>query len=191
MQTARLLLAVVAVAPWCASACTGSCGCPNTGGSDAGVFVPASHSAADVQLSLAQCDLPHGPAVTPATFGDKRALMLGAWIECPPPSATVFHPAIAFRSDGVWRRLVLAGSGGLIPDNGPEAGGMYSFPLVDDRATDGNPYVTVTTAGVASTPANDSRGPMVLESSPSRLYVQFPNLDGAAIEVWLVPLLGP
>jgi hypothetical protein len=70
-----------------------------------------------------------------------------------------------------------------------EDGGMYFLPRTDGSATDGNPYVTVTTLGGADqSPANVSNGPTVLESSPPRLYVQFPNLDGAAIEVWLVPM---
>src|SRR5215471_8127135 len=121
-----LLLLVLAVASVSVSACGGGCACPSTGGlSDAGPFEPAAYSSADVQSALAQCDLPHGPVFSPATYGDKRAFMLGAWIECPPSSGTVFDPALAFRADGALRRLVSDGNGGLVAGSGADDQGTY------------------------------------------------------------------
>ena len=190
MRRAALFLVLMLVASFGVSGCLGPCACPNTGGSDAGPFVPSSYSATDVQTALATCELPHGPVVHPATYRDKRALLVGAWVECPPPSATIFHPAIAFRSDGAWRHLMADASGGLVPDDHPGDGGTYSFLLVDDAPTNGNADVTVTTGGGSPTPETFSNGPTVFESSPTRLYVAFPSLDAAPIEVWLVPLPG-
>ncbi len=188
-RNAWLLFALLAVAPLDVSGCVGSCACPETGGYDAApTFVPPSYSATDVQTSLAQCDLPHGPVVTPATIGDKRALMIGAWIQCPPPSGTVFDPAIAFRSDGACRRLVSDGNGGLVPGDGAQDSGAYAFLVADDKPANGNEGLSVYTGGGVRSGANDSEGPAVLESSPSRLYVRSVDFDGGYIEVWLVRL---
>jgi hypothetical protein len=190
-RNAPLLFALLAVAPLGVSGCGRSCGCPETGGQDARPqFVPPSYSATDVQTSLAQCDLPHGPVVTPATLGDKRALMIGAWIQCPPPSGTVFDPAMAFRSDGACRRLVSDGNGGLVPGDGAQDSGSYSFSVADDQPSSGNEGLTVFTGGGSLTRSNTSEGPAVLESSPSRLDVRSTDFDGGNIEVWLVRLPG-
>ena len=192
-RAAPLVLAAVAAAPLLVSACTGSCACPSIGGgaSDAGPFEPPSYSSTDVASALTQCDLPHGPVVSPATYGEKRAFMLGAWIECPPPADTIFHPAIAFRSDGAWRRLVSDGSGGLQPGTGADDSGMYDFRLGDNHPTNGDPFVTVSAGPGSVSPTSYSEGPLTLEMSPSRLYVIFRNIDtGTTIYVWLVRLPG-
>jgi len=114
--------------------------------------------------------------------------MIGAWIQCPPPSGTVFDPAIAFRSDGACRRLVSDGNGGLVPGDGAQDSGAYAFLVADDKPANGNEGLSVYTGGGVRSGANDSEGPAVLESSPSRLYVRSVDFDGGYIEVWLVRL---
>jgi hypothetical protein len=172
----------------------GTAGSPDAGAGGASGL--PSYAAADVQAALAQCDLPHGPPVSSATYGDKRALMLGAWIECPPTPATVFYPAIVFAVDGTWQHLLSDGNGGLAPGFGVQNQGNYSFPFPDTEPTTNNnagvenPYVTVSAASFDFAPAGFSDGPMTLETSPSRIHVIISYLD-QNIEVWLVRLPTP
>jgi hypothetical protein len=79
---------------------------------------------------------------------------------------------MAFRSDGACRRLVSDGNGGLVPGDGAEDSGGYSFPVADDQPANVNAGLTVYTGGGVLSRTNDSEGPAVLESSPSRLYVR-------------------
>jgi hypothetical protein len=187
-----LMVLVPAAASAFVSACSGSCGCPETGGhfSDAGPFEPAPYASADVQSTLAQCDLPHGPVFSPATYGDKRAFMLGAWIACPPPAATVFDPAIAFRADGAFRRFTSDGNGGLVAGTGVDDTGTYSFSYGSDaRPTDGDPWVGLVVGAGGINPLNyDS--PLTLEMAPSRMLALFHSVDPSvtSFDVWLVRL---
>lgn len=180
-RAAPLVVAALAAAPLLVPACTGGCACPETvvGGNDAGPFEPAPYSAADVQAALAQCDLPHGPAVSPATYADKKALMLGAWVECPPPppSATIFDPAIAFRSDGALRRFVSDGNGGLVAGSGADDQGTF------------DPSWGLQVGGGGVNPLN-FEGPLTLETAPSRMLALFQYVDPAtpSFDVWLVRL---
>ncbi|HMF41989.1 MAG TPA: hypothetical protein VKQ32_15050 [Polyangia bacterium] len=177
-----LIIAALAAAPLLVSGCPGGeCACPETGGggSDAGPFEPAPYSAADVQSALAQCDLPHGPAASPATYADKKALMLGAWIECPPPpqSMTVFDPAIAFRSDGALRRYVSDGNGGLVAGSGADDEGTF------------DPSGGLQVGGGGVNPLNFD-GPLTLETAPSRMLALYQSIDPStpSFDVWLVRL---
>src|SRR5262249_35839039 len=114
-------------------------------GSDA-LGAPTTFSSADVQAALAQCDLPHGPVIAPATYGEMRALMLGAWIDCPPSPDTVYAPALVFVADGTWQRYLSDGSGGLMLGFGVQNQGRYTFPFSDISTTNGTSYVTVAAA---------------------------------------------
>jgi len=181
---------LLAVATAFVSGCWG-CACPETGSfSDAGPFEPAPYAAADVQSALAQCDLPHGPVFSPVTYGDKRAFMLGAWISCPPPSGTLFDPALAFRADGALRRFMSDGNGGLVAGTGTDNQGAYSFSYGSDaKPTDGDPFVGMTVgAGGVNPLSYDS--PLTLEMTPSRMLALFHYVDPSipSFDVWLVRL---
>ncbi len=163
----------------------------DSGGSDTGGFdatVPGEvYTPADVQAALAQCNLPHGSVVSTTTYGDKRAVMLGAWIECPPRPATVFYPGIVFAADGTWQRLLSDSNGGLVLGTGVDNQGAYSFPYPDTDATNGNPYVEVIASSMDTTPANYASAVTTLEASPSRMHVSFSYID-QTYEVWSVRL---
>ena len=144
-------------------------------------------SSAQVQAALAQCDLPHGPAISPVTYGEKRALMLGAWIDCPPSLDSVYSPAIVFVADGTWQRYLSDGNGGLVLGYGVQNQGSYYFPYSDVSSTNGNSYVTVAAASGDRSPAGFGDGPMTLEASPSRIHTIINYVD-QTLEIWLVTL---
>ena len=150
-------------------------------------FVLPTFNAAHVQAALAQCDLPHGPVAPATTFGDKRVLMIGSWIVCPPVAATIFAPASVFAPDGTWNRLLFDNDGGLAPAFGVQNQGTYGFPHPDAMATNGNPYVIVSAASGNYEPSAYSSSATTLEMSPARIYVAITYLD-EVIEVWLVRL---
>ncbi len=156
-------------------------------GNDGGTGAPATYSSADVQTALAQCDLPHGPALAPTSYGDKRALMVGSWIDCLSSDQTVYAPALAFAPDGTWQRYLSDGNGGLAIAYGVKNQGNYTFPYPDGHATDGNPYVTVSADSFDSTPDAFGDGPLTLETSPNRIHAVITYLD-QTIEIWLVRL---
>ena len=158
-----------------------------TGAGGAGGAPPRDYDAAEVQAALAQCDLPHGPIASPATFGDKRALLVGGWIECPPPTMSVFTPAMWFAADGTWNRLLFDGNGGLVVGFGVTNQGAYNFPRIDSDPVNSNNYTTVATASMSSAPSDYSSGPMTFESSPARMHTIITYRD-QTIEVWLVRL---
>jgi len=155
-------------------------------GSD-GPAAPAAFSSAEVQAALAQCDLPHGPALSPATYGEKRALMLGAWIDCPPAPDTVYSPALVFMADGTWQRYLSDGNGGLMLAYGVQNQGRYSFPFSDISSTNGDATVAVAVASGDSSPTGFGDGPMTLEASPSRMHAIINYID-QTLEIWLVTL---
>ena len=111
--------------------------------------------------------------------------MLGAWIECPPPSATVYSPAIVFLADGTWQRYLSDGNGGLVLAYGVQNQGRYSFPFSDVSSTNGASDVTVAAASGDFSPAGFSDGPMTLEASPSRIHTIITYVD-QTLETWLV-----
>jgi hypothetical protein len=150
-------------------------------------FLTAGYSAADVQAALAQCDLPHGPVASTPTFGDKRSFMIGAWIECPPPTQTVFRSAIAFAPDGSWQRLLSDGNGGLAPGYGVRNQGNYGFSHPDGDPTNGITYVTIKDATGSDLPGGSTSGAISLETSPRRMRAVFSYLNDN-FDVWLVRL---
>ena len=156
-------------------------------GSDALPGAPTTFSSAQVQAALAQCDLPHGPVLSPVTYGEKRALMLGPWIDCPPSPDSVYSPAIVFVADGTWQRYLSDGNGGLVLGYGVQNQGSYAFPYSDVSSTNGNPYVTVAAASGDFSPAGFGDGPMTLEASPSRIHAIITYVD-QTLEIWLVAL---
>jgi len=148
-----------------------------------------AYSPDEVQAALAQCDLAHGPVATFATYGDKRALMVGSWIQCPPPTPmTVFSPAIAFAAEGIWNRLLPDGNGGLVVGYGVDNQGSYGFPLADSQPANGVMYVDVAAASGDSRPVSFSDGPITFEMSPARLHATVSYSSQPLIEVWLVHL---
>ena len=150
-------------------------------------WVLPTFNQAQVQAALAQCDLPHGPVTSTATYGDKRAIMIGGWIVCPPAATTVFAPAIVFAPDGTFNRYLYDANGGLAAAYGVQNQGAYLFPFADFVATNGNPYVLVAAASRNYEPSDYSSGAMTFEMSPTRMHVVITYLD-QNIEVWLVPL---
>ena len=169
-----------------------ACGSPTPAAADASVLTSdaaETYSSADVQAALAQCALAHGPAVLPHTYRDKRALMVGAWIDCLSSDKTVYAPGLAFAPDGTWRRYLSDGNGGFTLGWGAKNQGTYSFPDSDDHPTEDNPYVVVSSVDLDFTPAGFGDGAFTLETSPNRILatIDYPE---QTIEVWLVRLGG-
>jgi len=166
---------------------TGGAGGDPTGAGGEGGASARNYDAAEVQAALAQCDLPHGPIASPATFADKRALLVGAWIECPPSTMSVYTPAMWFAPDGTWNRLLLDGDGGLVVGFGVTNQGTYSFPRIDSDPVNGNNYTTVAAASMNFAPSDYGSGPMTFESSPARMHTIITYLE-QTIGAWLVRL---
>jgi len=118
---------------------------------------------------------------------DDGALLVGAWIECPPSTMSVYTPALWFATSGTWNRLLFDGSGGLVVGYGVTNQGTYSFPRIDSDPVSGNNYTTVAAASMNFAPSDYSSGPMTLETSPARLHTIITYLD-ETIGVWLVRL---
>ena len=165
----------------------GAGGSDPTGAGGAGGALPRNYDAAEVEAAQAQCDLPHGPVASPATFADKRALLVGAWIECPPSTMSVYTPALSFATNGAWNRLLFDGSGGLVVGYGVTNQGTYSFPRIDSDPVGGNNYTTVAAASMNFAPSDFGDGPMTLETSPARIHAIITYLD-ETIGAWLVRL---
>jgi hypothetical protein len=172
---------------WSCYTPTNQCVHDTGGAGDAGGELPRNYDTAEVEAALAQCDLPHGPVATPETFGDKRALLVGAWIECPPSTMSVFTPALWFATNGTWNRLLFDGGGGLVVGYGVTNQGDYSFPRIDSDPVGSNNYTYVATASMNSAPSDYSSGPMTLETSPARMHTIITYRD-ETISVWLVRL---
>jgi hypothetical protein len=170
-----------------------------TGASMAAAPPPkTSFTAAEVQAALAQCDLPHGPAVVPETWGDFRALLVGAWLPCGDGDSgdpmQVLSQAIEFAADGTWFHLLSDGAGGLLRGQGVWNQGNYTFPTgydadvhPDTDPVHDYPWVFVTALSHDETPDGTFEGVLTFESSPSRLYaVQQYNED--TFRTWLVAI---
>ena len=178
-------------------------GDPATGGkgspAEAGVSPPkTSFRAAEVQAAMAECDLAHGPAVVPATWGDLRALLVGAWIPCSTddggaPATLLSHP-IDFAPDGTWFSMLPDSAGGLVRGQGVMNQGTYSFPTgagddvhADGDAVNNDPWVIVAALSHDPTPAGTFAGDLTFEASPSRIYATQYS-DGQEIDTWLIAL---
>ncbi len=144
---------------------------------------------------MAQCDLPHGPPAVPATWGDLRALLVGAWIPCTSGAlATLLTHPIEFAPDGTWFYFLPDGSGGLVRGQGVTNQGTYSFPTGAGNSVHGDgdpvnnyPWVVVTALSDDGTPAGTFEGYLTFEASPSRMYA-VQSYDGLSITTWLVAL---
>ena len=94
------------------SASDGGSGAVGTGGSG-----PTLFTAAQVQSALANCDLPHGPAVTINNSDDVKARVIGTWLLCTATAAgeptTRFAPGIQFEPDGSFEVLTPHGRWGI------------------------------------------------------------------------------
>jgi hypothetical protein len=162
-----------------------------------GPFVVGDASGAElftpqrVAAALATCGLPHGPAVTLSTVGEKRAQLVGSWFFCPVtggPETAYSDPdrSMAFTSDGQWYNLLLDPDGGLVHGYGVVNQGTYSIgeesDASDDASLNGSPNVYIQLA------AGGINGDAIsFETSPSRMFVV---IGTAGTEEWFVSL-GP
>jgi hypothetical protein len=187
------------------SANGGTSGTPaGTGGSG-----PTSFTAAQVQSALANCDLPHGPAVTINNSDDVKARVIGAWLLCPASAGgephTMFAPGIQFEPDGRFEVLTPTADGGLQTGVGVLSQGQwstfceYSSDITGAEACPGvgydGPLLAIQVVGGDESPAGCFVGPLAFETSPSRAFVvDFPqgyctvSYTGDAFDFWLVPL---
>ncbi len=153
-------------------------------GGDAGVF-----SAPQVQAALAQCNLPHGPAVSVSSADDEQALLTGAWVLCPPGDAgadagavvTVFSPGMRLSADGTWTRFLSDGDGGLTLGAGVQNQGQWSaFCEASSSIPNSQPCIfggqSDVDVSIHSTSQDTSTvgcfgGPISFESTPRRMFV--------------------
>jgi hypothetical protein len=162
---------------------TGDSGTEDAGGTSA----LRAYAAAEVQAALAQCELPHGPVVAFGTFGDKRAYMLGAWIECHPSVETVLYPAIVFFANGTWQHLLDDGNGGLVPGYGAQNEGTYALILPDDQPNNANPWTDLQSGGFSPPQSLGYGYAMTFETAPIRMHVLV-GYNDQYLHVWHVRL---
>jgi hypothetical protein len=182
----------------------GGLGSVGTGGSG-----PTLFTAAQVQSALANCDLPHGPAVTINDSDDVKTRVVGTWLLCPASAAgepqTMFAPGIQFEPDGSFEVLAPTADGGLQTAVGVLNQGQWStFCEVSSTITGTDscpgigyygPLVRIQVVAGDESPAGCFVGPVSFESSPTRAYVvDWPqeyctaSYTGDPFNFWLVPL---
>jgi hypothetical protein len=175
-----------------------------TGGSG-----PTRFTAAQVQSALANCDLPHGPAVTINNSDDVKARVAGTWLLCPASAVgephTMFAPGIQFEPDGRFEVLAPTADGGLQTNVGVLSQGQWStFCEISSTITGADscpgigyygPLVRIQVVAGDESPAGCFVGPVSFESSPTRAYVvDWPqeycsaSYTGDPFSFWLVPL---
>lgn len=192
-QTTRSLARLAAVVTASLVACGGQSTPSGSGGGTStasGKPLSASFSASQVSAALANCNLPHGPAVIPTDQTREAQLAVGAWAACPDPStpapASLLVPGIVLfppgsDDSGQWMRLETNASGGLSTVVGVQNQGQWFAPNAVD--------VDVETVGGG--PGGAGGGTTSFETNPRRMYIvtdQTDCPDCAALELWLVPL---